>query len=373
MPHSLRTFIGPVGRWLLIAGVVLASTGIGQAPLASVASVVSRKPPAAPPLAPPPAPPLVVGPLMSVAALSPSYIWAVGSAYTERWNGRHWTSVPNPGTTADTELSGVAVTSASNAWAVGYSLRGAPVIFHWNGTRWSDVASPVKSGVLSSVAASSPRNVWAVGYLLRPGKGDCNTCRTITLHWNGSNWSKVASPDPGILQGVAVVSARSAWAVGAGPQGSLVLRWNGARWVHVASQDGAARDLTAVVALSASSAWAVGDRHTGAFAEHWNGRTWKQLTTPGGTDGALNGVSAASARDVWAVGYEGGGIAIMHWNGRSWKRFKSPPVPANAHGHGLYGVATISAKDAWAVGYYGGGCCGLFAHWNGTTWKREKR
>ena len=363
MSHSLRTSIAPVGRWLLVAGVVLASTGISQAPLASV---VSRKPPPAPP----PAPPLVMGPLMSVAGLSPSYVWAVGGAYTERWNGRHWTSVPNPGTTADTELSSVAVTSASNAWAVGYSLRGSPVIMHWNGTRWSDIVSPVKRGVLSAVAASSARNAWAVGYLLRPGKGDCDTCSTITLHWNGFSWSKVASPDPGMLQGVAVVSASSAWAVGAGPQGSLVLRWNGARWVHVASQNGVARDLTAVVALSVSNAWAVGDRHIGAFVEHWNGRTWKQFTTPARYS-ALNGVSAASASDIWAVGYDGGGIMIMHWNGKSWKRVKSPPVPYKAHGHSLNGAATISAKDAWAVGYYGGGCCGLFAHWNGTAWKRE--
>jgi hypothetical protein len=130
MPNSLITSIGPVGRWLLPASIVLASTGIGQAPRASVVSST-----------PPPAPPPVVGGLTSVAALSPSYVWAVGGAFTERWNGRHWTSVPNPTTAAaagvEAELSGVAVASADDAWAVGYYGGGCCGLFaHWNGTSW---------------------------------------------------------------------------------------------------------------------------------------------------------------------------------------------------------------------------------------------
>lgn len=355
MSNTLRTLINPAGRWLLIAGVVLAGTATGQTPLASA---VSSKPP-------PPASP-VIGSLTSVAALSSRYVWAVGGAYTERWNGRRWTAVPNP-LAVGTQLSGVAATSARNAWAVGTSLHGAPVILRWDGIKWREVASPVRFGQLTGVAVSSMRNAWAVGYLITPGKGSCANCRTITLHWNGSRWSKVPSPEPGMLQGVAIASARSAWAVGTGPQGAMILRWTGARWVHVASHS--AGDLTAVAALSASSAWAVGNR-TGSLIERWNGRTWKQVRSATSRYLDLIGVSAESPTDIWAVGDQGGGIVTMHWNGKSWKIVKSPTVPYNAHGHGLNSVATISAKDAWAVGYYGGGGYGLFAHWNGTAWRR---
>jgi hypothetical protein len=58
-------------------------------------------------------------------------------------------SVPSTG-----QLSGVAATSASNAWAVGYtgSTSPKPLIEHWNGTAWTRVPSP---GGASSVAATA--------------------------------------------------------------------------------------------------------------------------------------------------------------------------------------------------------------------------
>jgi hypothetical protein len=55
-------------------------------------------------------------------------------------------------------LSGVAATSASNAWAVGGAL-----ILHWNGKTWKRVPSPSSAAGLSGVAATSATNAWAVG------------------------------------------------------------------------------------------------------------------------------------------------------------------------------------------------------------------
>jgi hypothetical protein len=174
MAGSVRAAIGPLGRWLLIGGVVLASTGTSQTPSASA---VSSKPP--------PPGPQVIGSLTSVAALSSSYVWAVGGSYTERWNGRRWTAVPNPlAVGAHVQLSGVAATSARNAWAVGTTLLGAPVILHWDGTKWREVASPVKRGQLTSVAVSSASNAWAVGYYGGGGFG-------LFAHWNGTIWTGV--------------------------------------------------------------------------------------------------------------------------------------------------------------------------------------
>jgi hypothetical protein len=42
----------------------------------------------------------------------------------------------------------------------------ASLILHWNGTKWAQVASPnpsSSSNVLNAVAASSALNAWAVG------------------------------------------------------------------------------------------------------------------------------------------------------------------------------------------------------------------
>ena len=77
---------------------------------------------------------------------------------------------PNSGGSAhDNALSGVAVTSAGNAWAVGSYTSGPAgsktLILRWNGTKWTQVASPNPgtSNQLNAVRAWSASNAWAVG------------------------------------------------------------------------------------------------------------------------------------------------------------------------------------------------------------------
>jgi hypothetical protein len=52
-----------------------------------------------------------------------------------RWNGAAWKRVPSPSPRPSAELSGVAATSANNAWAVG-STGGKTLILRWNGKTW---------------------------------------------------------------------------------------------------------------------------------------------------------------------------------------------------------------------------------------------
>ena len=113
-------------------------------------------------------------------------------------------------------LDAVAATSASDAWAVGgYSTStvGRALIEHWNGTQWCRVPSPQPgtSDGLTGVAAISPTDAWAVGTY--------GIFKTLILHWDGTAWAKVPSPNPssvGInqLDAVAGTSATDAWAVG---------------------------------------------------------------------------------------------------------------------------------------------------------------
>ncbi|HEV2450537.1 MAG TPA: hypothetical protein VGS62_01250, partial [Streptosporangiaceae bacterium] len=70
--------------------------------------------------------------------------------------------------------------------------------------------------VLTSVSAVSASDAWAAGYYVNTS-GTGTDFTTLTLHWNGTAWSQVASPNPGfdnLLEGVSVVSASDAWAVG---------------------------------------------------------------------------------------------------------------------------------------------------------------
>jgi hypothetical protein len=85
----------------------------------------------------------------------------------------------------------VATISGSNAWAVGMTLPSTcnpeckTLILHWNGTAWSPVPSPNPSaGYLNdlfSVVAICPHNAWAVG--------TTDYAQTLITHWNGKTWS----------------------------------------------------------------------------------------------------------------------------------------------------------------------------------------
>ncbi len=183
--------------------------------------------------------------LYGVVAISASNVWAVGYAQNAtlilHWDGTAWTRVPSPNPGSEgSSLFGVAATSASNAWAVGTTHNGVngdkTVILQWNGTAWKQVPSPNGSldlNGLSGVAATSASNAWAVGYTDGNGLGD-----TLILQWNGTAWKRVPSPSPGddaAINGVTATSASNAWAVGTfGLAGDVwILRWNGTAWKAV--------------------------------------------------------------------------------------------------------------------------------------------
>ncbi len=322
-----------------------------------------------------------------VTATSASAAWAVGgnngNTLIAHWNGTGWKQVPSPNASDGANvLFGVAATSASNAWAAGTyttnaSPGGEPLIERWNGTKWQVAATPRFSGltnILYGVAATSATNAWAVGYL----DNSSSNSQSLILHWDGTTWKQVPSPDPSaqytVLYSVAAISATNAWAVGTADFSPLILHWNGTKWQQVPSPASPGDDvLYGVAATSATNAWAVGsDSVNGTLSFHWNGTTWAQTPGPSASLDSFSGVAATSATNAWAAGSAGNSTLIAHWNGTAWKQVPSPN-PTKEKVHALNGVAATSATNAWAVGYNstlsGGGQRTLIAHWNGTSWK----
>jgi len=177
---------------------------------------------------------LLIVPLALTGGLT-GLVPAASAASCENWTG---VPPPSPGT-GGTVLDGVAMVSACDAWAVGFDSSGSPnqtLTEHWNGSAWAVVPSPSPGGTgsdsdLFSVAATSHSDAWAVGEVFTSGK-----ITTLIVHWNGRQWTTVASPDPGHsneLFGIAATSSSNAWAVGDATNGAadqtLVLQWNGSR------------------------------------------------------------------------------------------------------------------------------------------------
>ncbi len=104
-----------------------------------------------------------------------------------------WAAVSVPSTGNNVVLLGASARSGSDAWAVGqqFVAAGQPqapaVAYHWTGTSWSLTATPNlgEYGALRAVSASSASDAWAVGFtvIARRERG------TLIEHWNGSAWS----------------------------------------------------------------------------------------------------------------------------------------------------------------------------------------
>jgi hypothetical protein len=316
-----------------------------------------------------------------------------GANLIAHWNGSRWAGVAAP-VTGRSFLGGVAAASPTDIWAVGWDPTGS-LALHWNGTAWAVVPSPNPGpgAALAGVAAVSGSDAWAVGNYCTSSA--CSVLRNLILHWNGSTWIRVPSPSPGGsfgLSAVAATSSTNAWAVGsycasacgksAETDHTLILHWNGTAWTQVSSPNPSTfgPTLSAVTAISASDAWAVGTWCVSgcgtagnvwhALLLHWNGSAWTQAPSPGANIPILFGASASSSSNAWAVGSDDTfRSAILHWNGTSWARVPSPsPSPSMT---ALFGAAANSPSDAWAVGDTGfpfGPLKTLILHWNGSAW-----
>jgi hypothetical protein len=302
-------------------------------------------------------------------------------------------SSPNPSPNSNV-LKAISVVSPGDIWAVGSFANGNianTLTEHWDGTQWSVVTSPnigPSRNLLVSVAAYSSNDVWAVGYYR---ESSTSPYKTLTEHWNGTQWSIVPSPNYSIasydnyLLSVAVRAPNDVWTVGyyqSPPTVStryevLTAHWDGTQWSYVPGATVAGADgsrLYGVAIAGPNDVWAVGwFGWTGGYTliEHWNGTQWSIVSSPNpGRDNYLSGLTAVSPTDIWAVGHTEDttyNTLILHWNGTEWSWVASPNT-ADRYNY-LYSVSAHSSNDVWAVGNsgYPQGST-LTEHWDGSTW-----
>jgi len=358
------------GVCLLVAGA--AGTGVAQAAGPSRQSAATRF--------------SITGEIQGVAVTSDSNAWAVGYSgifdKTQRtlllhWNGSKWVQVTSPKPVPG-EFYRVSAISADNAWAVGFTStltgeNGESLIMHWNGKNWSR-EGPVVPGFLTAVAGTAT-NVWAVGETYGPA---------LIMHWTGGRWYVVPVSGPGVaeLSCVLVTGPDTAWAGGrtvdgADPSANLLLRWNGTVWKSVPSpMQGAGNGVFGLAAGPAGTVLAVGNNvnaKTGditPLSMAWNGKSWRKVPVPGAVSG-LGGVGAIPGGSAWAVGNSGKATVMLRWTGKAWTRVAGPRVASQDY---LYAVAASSGRNAWAVGASATSDSGnavtqtLIVHWNGKTW-----
>jgi len=305
-----------------------------------------------------------------------------------------WAVVSVPSTGNNVTLYGTSARTGTDAWVVGAQFGTAgqppapPAAYHWNGTAWSLTPTPALgvNASLSSVSASSASDAWAVGFTRPTGY---RSKVALYEHWNGSGWSVVSGPGSGLN---AVVNFSTVNAVAVGTTGE-VEQWNGSAWstVSVPTPPGdinpPGNNLTSISASGPNDIWAVGYYESSftswaAYALHYNGTSWSVMTLPsppaglGVTIPALHGITALAPNNVWAVGdveqpvgYSNGTTLIEHWDGTKWSIVPSPTGPFAV----LNGVSARASNDVVAAGWdlsspNGGAEQSLILRWNGSKW-----
>jgi hypothetical protein len=302
------------------------------------------------------------GMLSDVYAASPASAWAVGqqggggpaplNQLIEHWNGGNWQVATVPVVSQfSTRLLSVSGTSASDIWAVGdqetSNLGPYPpevtLIMHWDGSSWTRVPSPNPGAFVSRlivVKAFGPSDVWASGFFQN---SDTQMATDMTLHWNGSSWSQVSMPDPSMMV-AGGTSGTDVWFMGATPW-----HFNGSSFTQVPGPVS-----HEIVATSASGAWGLAsDLNGNSVLNHWNRSAWSTFQTLPASD-SLSGLVALSASDVWAVGEvwlaNGNSATLtMRWNGSTWTTVSSPNPPQSSF-PALNAAAAAAPGTVLAVG-----------------------
>ena len=290
---------------------------------------------------------------------------AVMRAMILHWNGHGWSSVPSPHPGGSSFLRAITTGRGSTALAVGGFCASScgtafaedhPLILRWNGKAWSTVVTPTPSSSswLRAVTVASNGQAWAVGAVQTSFPGTASyAIDPLILHWDGSRWTQFASPINGSnasLDGVTIDPQGGAWAVGHSCVSAclthyetdrpLILHWNGKHWlsVHTGNPSGDSSLLSVSVGRT-ESVWAVGSTCVAScFAGsqiyrslimHWDGGVWSQVPSPSaGSSAWLYAVSTSPGGHALAVGdtcvsgcyttSETDRGLVLKWDGRAW-------------------------------------------------------
>ena len=329
------------------------------------------------------------GALNGVAASTASNAWAVGYTGANggstgyilmlHWNGSAWTRLSTPHVlTGQGELTAITVVNAKDAWAVGSTGDYAhqhTLILHWNGTAWSALTSPVVANASLSAVWASTKQVWAAGYYTT-GPAVIQTF-PLSLDESGTRWTRYNSTGASGLtfDGVTTTTKGVALATGlfTGQITGFVARWNGHAWAWTSSfpEFGTYHWLNGIAAGADGTAFAAGINTSGsggATSIEWNGRAWVKAPMPSWAGPYAIAFAPGGAGFSVGTVYSGGAYheLIMRWNGHQWGKVPSPSTAAQLNGLGF-----ATAKSGWAVGQQNtaaGTTTTVIVHWNGSTW-----
>jgi hypothetical protein len=181
----------------------------------------------------------------SISMDSPTDVWIGGMTHVIHWNGTSWSitrlphirsSFTSEGITTDGGWTGILALAPDDVLASGNVVNagdGQPVLAHWDGYHWLQLATHNLKGGLGGLAGTSPSDIWAFGSAL--------------YHFNGKTWTPTYPPMSDFGVDISVINPHEAWFV------SPLQTWNGSKWRRIKVRgfkfDGMNSKMQAILAL----------------------------------------------------------------------------------------------------------------------------
>jgi hypothetical protein len=235
------------------------------------------------------------GAVLSAWGAGPSDLYVVGGplgntgfeAVALHFDGAAWTKLSPGGADSFWWVYG---TGPTDVWMVGDNGR----ITHWDGAAF--VESPrMTTARIWGVWAASPTDAWAVGGTPEGGTAAPND---LVYHWDGTGWSQVTLPGAPLgrsLNKVWGTSSEDLYVVG---EDATVWHRTGTTWALMTNPSKST--LLTTYGCSAKDVYAVG----GQDVIHGDGTTWTEVAVT--LDNSVNGVTCDPASgEVLIVGFGG--------------------------------------------------------------------
>ncbi|WLW57244.1 hypothetical protein [Streptomyces sp. YU58] len=308
--------------------------------------------------------------LNEAVALGPDRAWAVGAdavgreapgfPLVLRWDGTAWQRQSLPGVDWQGELLSIAATSPTAVWAVGRDSAGGAHLLRFDGKAWRESRPP--SGVVLTKVVAGGGETWLIGS--RDGA-------QVLLRRVGGGWQDLPAP-PGAVYGLHIKAADDVWAAGESVSGATVSHWDGQAWQQTLVNGFPRSAVGSVLAVSPTEVWAGGTsgfvggpvgRPIPPLLVRWDGQAWNRVTVPAdfggitslvpGPSGELAWVSVANSQKWGPPGSSPPfvpGPDFLSWNGQSFIEYSEPAVAGEGDSRTFRLAPVPGTRTVWSVG-----------------------
>lgn len=300
--------------------------------------------------------------LSDIVGLSATNVWTVGQqdiwdawenrAAIAHWDGRAWVQIGirNDGT-GPAHLRSIAAASPTDLWAVGAAHDSLPYVAHGDGVGFDRIGvDALRAGDWLGGVAAVPGKVVAVGSRER---------KPLIVVRSGTTWRAVpAVKGDGRLYGVALSGKGAGFAVGDIDGEPLIMRLTGGAWKRVPLPSIPGGYLRDVHVNDARRALAIGGIYRGEgravpLVLAWNGRRWAKAKVPD-AEANLYGVTGDGKSRFWVSGFDPhrpGESYLLRYDGRTVKAIRGAEGTTQRTVR-LQAVTYLpGTSSVWAVGH----------------------